>query len=318
MTNTLSAPQDPSTFTPGWLEELERNAVRFTREAGAILLSHFQTALTIEYKGGAQRDPVTEVDKASEALLRDSIRAAYPTHSILGEEGDADYVGEQPDFLWALDPLDGTVNYINGLPFFAVSVGVLYRGEPIVGAIYMPASGFLQQGVFHARRGSPAYFEEFPIAVAPQPLPQASRISGLPAGWPRMIKFGGPLQRTPGEVRALGSIAVEMALTACGTMQYAAFNRAKLWDVAAGVLIVKQAGGLALTQDARNKPWYPVQHFTPPKGEGPSGYRQWSNALIVGNPEIAWSVATNLHRPVRIMRSVQQFVNKIKPGGRSQ
>ena len=313
ITSPKSGPRDP--LVPAWLEELERNTIQFARDAGAILVSHFQTALNIEYKQGGSRDPVTEVDKASEQLLWDAIRSTYPTHSILGEEG-ADFIGDEPDFLWALDPLDGTVNYINGLPFFACSVGVLYKGEPIAGAIFMPASGFLQQGVFHARQGAPSFFDDFPIAVAPQPLPQPSRISGLPSGWPRMIKFSGPLQRTPGDVRSLGSIAVEMALTACSTMQYAVFNRAKLWDVAAGTLIVKQAGGLALTQDARNKPWYPVQRFTPPKGEGPEGYRAWSNAMIVGNPEMAWAVANNLHRPLRIMRSVQQFVNNIKPGGR--
>lgn len=276
-------------------------------------MRRFRTSLDVEYKTQGQRDPVTAADKESESFLQAAIQDAYPTHSILGEEGSAD-VGREPDFLWALDPLDGTVNFINGLPFFAVSVGVLYRGEPIAGAIFVPTSGLLQQGVFHARRGSAAFFEETSISVARHPLPQSSRLTGLPANYSRMMRFSGPIRQTVGDVRALGSIAVELVLTACGTMQYAVFNRAKLWDVAAGVLVVKQAGGLSLTQDRRGGPWYPLQRFTPPQkgATGPEGYRQWNNAVVVGNPEIAWAVATHLHRPPRIMRSIREFFGRLR------
>ncbi len=297
---------------------MEANATRFAREAGNTLRKHFQTTLAVEYKAQGQRDPVTKADKESEQFLRAAIMEAYPTHSILGEEGSED-VGREPDFLWALDPVDGTVNFINGLPFYAVSVGVMYRGEPIVGAIFVPTSGYLQEGVFHARRGGGAFFDETPVAVASHPQPESSRLSGLPANYFRMMRFTGPMSRNVGDIRSLGSIAVELVLVANGTMQYAVFNRAKLWDVAAGVLLVKEAGGLSLTQDGRNSPWYPLQRFLPPKKElaGPEGYRQWNNALVVANPEMAWTVATHLHRRLRVMRTVREWLGKLRPAKRS-
>ncbi|MBI2887135.1 MAG: inositol monophosphatase [Chloroflexi bacterium] len=296
-----------------FLAELEARAVGYARGAGDILLRHFDSSLEVRYKSGGKHDPVTNADRESEEYLRAAISAAYPDHSILGEEGD-DHQGSGTDFLWVLDPLDGTTNYLNRLPFFAVSVGVLYRGEPVAAAIYVPTSGLLQEGVFHARLGGPTSLDGNPVQVASNPTPQPSQLTSLPAHYWRRMRFSGEIRRAPGEVRALGSIALELALTASGTLQYAIFDFPRIWDVAAGVLLVKQAGGLALLQPGRGRPWAPLGRFEPrPVKDGSlGGYRKWSGTVVVGNPEIAWAVATSLRRPVRILAPVRAALRRVR------
>ncbi len=299
--------------TPEFLEALEANAVRFARSAGAIILQHFQTNVSVEYKSRGNRDPVTAADNASEEYLQHAIHEAYPSHSVLGEEGH-DIIGENADFLWALDPLDGTVNFLNGLPFFAVSIGVLFRGEPVAAAVYVPTSSVLTEGVFHARLGGEAFFEERRLAVCDNPLPEGAQLSSLPGHYWGQMRFSGELRRSLGEVRTLGSIAVELALTASGTMQYAVFNAPKIWDVAGGVLLVKCAGGLALSQSRRGQPWLPLPKFEPMAGaqDALDGYRRWSQTVIAGNPEIAWALAEHMYRPSHPLQPVRELVRKVK------
>ena len=296
-----------------FLQELEAKAVEYARGAGEVLRRHFKTPLKVESKSKSRYDPVTAADRESEEYLRAAIRRDYPSHGVLGEEGE-DLVGEDPDFLWVLDPLDGTANFVNHLPFFAVSIGVLYRNQPVVAAIYAPTSELLQEGVFHARLGGPAFLEDRPVTVAGNPLPEPSQLTSLPGHYWRRMRFSGGVSRSPGEVRTLGSIALELALTACGTLQYAVFDFPKIWDVAAGVLLVKQAGGLALLQQGRGKPWFPLERFEPRAGgESPlDGYRKWSGTVIGGNPEIAWAVAGSFRRPPRVLQKIRSLVRKVR------
>ena len=126
--------------------ELEETAVLLARGAGEILSAYFGVQILVEYKDEHQRDPVTEVDKKAQEYLVKEITERFPDHGILGEEDADDSESPAPDFLWVLDPLDGTTNFLNGLPVYACSVGLLYRGRPLVGALYLPwpkpAGGF--------------------------------------------------------------------------------------------------------------------------------------------------------------------------------
>ena len=318
-------------LTTEFLEALEERAVEFAWGAGGLLHRHFAAGVKAESKSKTHYDPVTEADRESEAYLREQIHAAYPEHSILGEEGD-DLVGTS-DFLWVLDPLDGTANFVNRLPFFAVSVGVLHQGQPVAAAIYTPTSELLTESVFHAHLGGQTMLSpqarlrrgasgdrvasgdnEVPVKVADSPQPEPAHLSGLPGNYWRSIRFSGDVRRSPGEVRTLGSIALELSMTACGTLQYAIFNSPKIWDVAAGVLLVQQAGGLPLVRHGGNGVWSPFHRFEPRSGEpkGLDAYRKWSGTIIVGNPEMAWAVANNFHRPVQLARKVGSFVSKVR------
>ena len=169
------------------LEEIEVFSVQIAREAGHILLDHFNKPLEVSYKGKNDTDPVTEADRSSDVYLKQAIKGKYPEHNIVSEEGGISSQSSSP-FTWVLDPLDGTANFINGLPFFAVSVGVLWKNQPVIGSIYFPASHETTEGVYHTflinLAGFPAHIspgdtlfvttlpaptiEPFPILISPR------------------------------------------------------------------------------------------------------------------------------------------------------
>ena len=290
------------------LAEVEDAAARWAAEAGQLLLARFRTGLAVEYKSANQQDPVTEADRAAERFLWESIRARYPEHGVLGEEGTEPPHGTP--FVWVIDPLDGTTNFINGLPLWCVSVGVLWQNRPVAAAIFTPSGPGAVAAVFHARAGGGAYMNGAPIAVANEPEPTKARLSGLPAHYWEEMRFRTRKGPQLGETRTLGSMALELALIGSGVLQYGVFWGPRIWDVAAGVLIVQEAGGIVLEQ--RGKDWLPLVEFQPPakppKPEaGPlAALAAWRAPLIAGNPLIAGYVSRNFSRryplPFLIMR----------------
>ncbi|MBI2164828.1 MAG: hypothetical protein HYU29_00260 [Chloroflexi bacterium] len=172
---------------PSLLKEIEYRAVEMARETGLFLTESQMTPGTVEYKGRGRSSPVTPADREAEERLRRSIQQRFPGHSILGEEGEV--VGSDgAPFLWVLDPLDGTSNFIGRLAVFAVSVGVLYEGVPVAAALFLPASSGNGGRVYHARRDGGAFAEEQPIAVASLATPEDGRLVAFPAHYGR--RFG--------------------------------------------------------------------------------------------------------------------------------
>ena len=139
------------------LEALESTAVELARHAGAEIQNMLGKVLAVEYKGDAEaahalRDPVSEVDRNVELLIRAKLADRFPGHDILGEESE-ERPGRESDFVWAVDPVDGTTNFVNGFPLFAASIGVLHRHVPVAGAVWCSATHALRPGVYHARAG---------------------------------------------------------------------------------------------------------------------------------------------------------------------
>ena len=151
-------------------------------EAGEILARHFRSlgALSIEFKDKRERDPVTNADTECQRHLVDAIAERFPEHGILGEE-EEDKEKEDapaPDTVWVLDPLDGTRNFLNGLPVYSCSIGVLHRGAPVAGALFIPWPG--EGGlVLRARRGGGAFAADEPIGVYAEAEPHGSRLVTL-------------------------------------------------------------------------------------------------------------------------------------------
>ena len=181
--------------------EIEAAAVEMAQGAGDILAAHFGRKISIEYKDKEERDPVTEVDKACQDYLVGEINRRFPDHSILGEEqseeeakkAKEDAGATDPpcgDFLWVLDPLDGTTNFLNGLPVYAVSVGVLHKGRPLAGALFIPwpkpGGGF----VLHCRQGGGCFAGEDPVEVYKSDEPVNNRLAGLPGHFSYFTKYG--------------------------------------------------------------------------------------------------------------------------------
>ena len=274
------------TLDDSLLEEIESHAVDFARQAGQILGDQFCKPMEVQFKGKKNSDPVTTADHLSEEYLKKAISEKFPLHSILSEEGGTLRESDSP-FVWVLDPLDGTSNFMNGLPLFAVSVGVLWKRHPVAGSIYVPVSHRITQGVYHARLGKGAFLDSEKIEVST--MPSGRPLAELPIHFGRQFRFSGTSRKGPHETRNLGSIALELAFAASGVFQYALFGAPKLWDISAGVLLVKEAGGKNFIRRPREKNWLilerlQVEHDND-KGELEK-LRNWSFPLLVGAPNI--------------------------------
>ena len=290
-------------------EALAASAAEFAGAAGELLLGLFGKRVEVDYKNKQKTDPVSEADRASQRALTDSIAARYPGHAVLGEEKPKDEEEAKreaaqslPDYLWVLDPLDGTKNFLNGLAVWGCSVGVLHRGRPVAGAIFTPeSSGSGGDGggtVYRAWAGGGAWRDGRPIRVAGEDQPTGKRIATLPGAYWTQFRATGPLKRSLGEIRSTGSMAYEQALVARGGLHYAILGTPSIWDVTAGVLLVKEAGGEALALRPGSQRWDPLASFYP-QGEAPKDLgaaRRWRRPLLFANPALGRFIAAHIRK----------------------
>ncbi len=217
-------------------------AVRAAREAGRVITRNFNRIdrLTVADKG--RNDFVTEVDRNAEAAIIEVLREKYPHHAILAEESGAQAGNE---FEWVIDPLDGTTNFLHGLPQFAVSIALKVKGRLDIGVVYDPIS----EEMFTASRGEGALLNDHKIRVSNRKsLDGALLGTGLPyRDFSFMDNYMGMLkdlaQDTAG-IRRPGSAALDFAYVACGRTDGFWELGLKEWDFAAGALLVREAGGL--------------------------------------------------------------------------
>jgi len=199
-------------------------------------------SLEIEHKIGP--DPVSAADLRAEATLRTELAAAYPEYGFLGEEGGL-IGGTDPTHMWIVDPLDGTANFLCGLPLFAVNVALVRDGKVVAGVTHLP----MLDETFWAETGSGAWLNGKAISVSGQKeLLRSILAVGIPfAGKPRHRQFLAEMERlTPSVLglRRLGAAAVDMAYVACGRFDAYWEQSLNAWDMAAGVVIVEEAGGI--------------------------------------------------------------------------
>jgi myo-inositol-1(or 4)-monophosphatase len=259
---------------------MEHIAVELARIAGAEVQSAFGGLLAVKYKDEPReemtwRDPVSEADHRIEVLIRARLADRFPDHDILGEEL-IERPGRDHDVVWAIDPIDGTTNFVNGFPLFAASVGVLYRGQPIVGALWCSVSHALRPGVYHTRAACPLYFDGERIEPKPNPAVRR-RLAGVP--------HVAANTRLPWEGRKTGSAAIECAFVAAGMLRVAYFERPNIWDVAGGIALVQAAGGEVWMRGASG--WEALERFEPLADAegGAADLRHWHRAIIVGDHE---------------------------------
>ena len=249
---------------------------------------------------------MTEVDHAVEDLIRAAVLARFPEHGILGEER-ADTGPADAEWIWVIDPLDGTSNFINGLPTFSCSVGVLWRGAPVVGAIFVATSRHLSSGVYHARAGGGAFFDDRPVRFPPTPLQARARLTAMPGGTTGVTGVRG---RRFGVVRTLGSVAAELAYTAEGVLQMAFLSDAKVWDVAAGVAICQAAGAAVCVRAPRGGRWRTFTAFADGVDRTPTcvEVRAWHELMGVGDPALVPDLTRALHREQRPLAVIRRLL----------
>jgi myo-inositol-1(or 4)-monophosphatase len=228
------------------LNEALNFAIATVQEAGAVLRDFYRTGVTVKYKG--EIDLITEADHASEALILNRIRSAYPDCAILAEESGAS--ANSSPYVWIADPLDGTTNFAHGLPIFSVTVALLVNGVIEVGATYDP----IYDELYTAQRGQGAYLngERLHVSAAPT-LDKALLVTGFP--YDRRTNPNNNIKqftdfslRAQGVLR-LGSAALDLGAVAAGRLDgYWEFG-INPWDIAAGVLMVTEAGGQVTMPD---------------------------------------------------------------------
>ncbi|MGH9491868.1 MAG: inositol monophosphatase family protein [Terriglobales bacterium] len=209
------------------------------REAGALLMDYFARRVKVEYKG--EVDLVTEADRASEKLIIERLRARWPGHNVLAEEGTSSESGS--DYRWYVDPLDGTTNFAHGFPVFCVSMALEHKGARVAGVVFDPT----RDELFSAEKGSGASLNGNAIHVSKiGKLAESLVATGFPSHKrhknPNIHFYHQITLRTHG-VRRAGSAALDLCYVACG--RFDAFWEFNLnpWDTAAGVLIAEGAGG---------------------------------------------------------------------------
>jgi myo-inositol-1(or 4)-monophosphatase len=271
------------------LEAAEAVCTQVVREAGAVLASYFRAPLAVEFKEKNEQSPVTEADRRSEDLLREALSRAFPDHGIIGEEKE-DVVNPGADYVWFLDPLDGTTNFTAGFPAFAISMGLCFHGVPVLGVVSIPWEG-PEGTIFRAHQGGGAYCNDRAIHVAPAEVPKGTRLISMPfwALWQYRVHRRSAVRG--GNVRASGSIAYELVYAACGTFQLSVISGARLWDMMAGAALIEEAGGAILCCNGKARRWQPWGAFLQRALDAPFGtdleaLRKLNVYMLVGNPEV--------------------------------
>ncbi|NOZ28867.1 MAG: inositol monophosphatase [Chloroflexi bacterium] len=215
-------------------------AVHLAREAGRIARGALAFSLPVSWKG--RHDLVTETDLAAQRVIVRGLRERFPHHAILAEEGEAGEVGGA-EWQWIIDPLDGTTNYARGMPSYCVSIALQHWGESFIGVVYDPVRDHL----FHARRGEGAWLNGRRLRV--------SRTEGLAEAivgydWPRGDRgrrvLTGMIDRLSWDViaiRSMGAAALGLCYVAAGWYDAYMNPELRIWDIAAGFLLVEEAGG---------------------------------------------------------------------------
>ncbi|MBA2379968.1 MAG: inositol monophosphatase [Blastocatellia bacterium] len=223
-------------------------AIETARDAGRILLEKFGRIDTVTKKGDINL--VTEADLASEALIIERIKSHFPRHSILAEEaGNAVVIGGEGGHKWIIDPLDGTTNYAHGYPCFCVTIALENDGEIVLGVTYDPT----RDELFTAEKGKGAALNGKPMRVSSTDILGNSL---LVTGFPYDIKQREDFARHLTElllnsrgVRRDGSAALDMAYVACGRFDGFWEEGLNPWDVAAGKILIEEAGGTVTYYD---------------------------------------------------------------------
>jgi len=211
-------------------------------EAGAFLLEQYGRVSEKDIRRKTQNDFISFVDEHSEQIIVETIRSRFPTHAFLAEES-----GQSEDknaYRWIIDPLDGTTNYLSGVPVFAVSIALEYEQELILGIVYDP----IRQELFEAQKGQGAQLNNNPIKVSKKQLMSESLIAtGFPFKTKQFLNsylqaFEQIFSQSIG-MRRLGAAAIDLAYVAAGRFDGFWEIGLQPWDVAAGALLVREAGG---------------------------------------------------------------------------
>jgi myo-inositol-1(or 4)-monophosphatase len=218
--------------------------MKTARKAGRGLLKDFGEVENLQVSTKGPGDFVSRADKAAEAMIKEELMHARPSYGFLGEEGQ-EIEGDDPTRRWIVDPLDGTTNFLHGLPHWAVSIALEHKGQIVAGVVYDPT----KDEMFYAEKGGGAWLNESRLRVSGRHrMIESIFATGLPfagrADLPQTLQDLARILPTCAGVRRFGAAALDLAYVAAG--RYEGFWERGLhsWDIAAGIVIVREAGGI--------------------------------------------------------------------------
>ena len=304
------------------LINIQKDAYELAMSAGKLLQGYFRDpmseaeVLKVSYKDAKKRDPVTAADKEVQKYLSDKIKAKYPAHGIVGEEGDSSS-DSLPDIVWVLDPLDGTRNFMHGFPCYASSIGIMFKGLPIAGAIFIPWPNQDPGIVIHASNGNGCMVNDKQLETPYLDDVDPNAIITLPGSFSGRFKFDGQFISKAGEPRMGGSIAYEMSLVALGITEYAVISGSHLWDVLAGIVLVNESGATSLIQNTRNSyksdtgVWSKFENIIEPWESGVtkvSDIRAGISPLLLAQNGVAKTVASNIQLKQNPIKKIAKYI----------
>ncbi|MBI2619269.1 MAG: inositol monophosphatase [Ignavibacteriales bacterium] len=217
-------------------------AIEAATEAGRMIKMHSGRAMKVESKSGQETNLVTDLDRKAEELIIRTIKKRYHNHDFLAEESGSHET--KSDYRWVIDPIDGTTNFTHGLPIYCVSIGLEHRGELILGVVYDPN----RDELFTAEKGKGAFLNKRPIRVSgTRTLIEALVVTGFPydvrSNPGHVVQHFNNFLMAAQAVRRLGSAALDLCYVAAGRFDGYWEVTLNPWDMAAGVLILEEAGG---------------------------------------------------------------------------
>lgn len=223
--------------------------VKAARKAGRSLVKDFREVENLQVSMKGAGDFVSKADLAAEKILKEELMGARPTYGWLAEEGGG-IDGQDPTRRWIVDPLDGTTNFLHGLPHWAISIGLEHKGQVVAGVVFDAA----KDEMFFAEKGAGAWMNDTRLRVSGRSrMIESIFATGLPFGGrsdlPETLKDLGRLLPTCAGVRRWGAAALDMAYVAAGRYDGFWERRLHAWDLAAGIVIVREAGGLVQSLD---------------------------------------------------------------------
>lgn len=227
-------------------------AIQAAKEAGAFLREHFENTEALVVNEATQHDVKLELDVRSQTLITEILLGAFPEHALYGEEGLAG--NQESEWQWIVDPIDGTVNYFYGIPHFCVSIALRHRGKTQLGVIFDPMTSEL----WTAERGQGAFLNGRPLSVSQRDALNEAVItvgfSKTAAGMKQGLGKFHELANQVRKIRIMGSAALGLAYVATGRLDAYLEGFISLWDIAAGVLLIEEAGGRVETVNLDDSP----------------------------------------------------------------
>lgn len=294
-------------------------------QAGEYVQSRFMGNMQIDSKSKQPgKDLVTDVDNRSQEIIESVMSKRFPDHQLLGEENQKRGI-EAQDIVWAVDPIDGTHNFVNQSATFAVCAGILYRGAPVAGAIWYPWPNAPDGGhIVSAHLGGGAQVSGRRLQVAKpsdasgSPVP--GRLTALPINFRRGLRFSSDMRGKVGDIRVTGCAAQELLHVATGIFQFSIVGIAAVWDFAAATIIASEAGAKVLTTGdvrswADSNNWVDFEGWGLPYDQDTATYermRKWRGLMLAAHPDTANYLKVNIvpKRPGMLTRLAMRLAKR--------